>query len=75
MRAAARTVDALSAAKAWLQERYPVSQPEESQEVQISFWTDDQYNGRTSRSIAVPRWPDIAGNYPSAVAAELGGAR
>jgi hypothetical protein len=71
LRAAARSVDALSAAKAWLQYRYPVAQPEESDEVEISFWLDDPHESRTTRSIAVRSWDDIAGNYPSRVSAAL----
>jgi hypothetical protein len=72
LRSAARTVDALSAAKAWVQERYPVSQPDEEQEVPISFWSHDRYAESSSRQIAVPTWDEIAGNYPPAVAALLG---
>jgi hypothetical protein len=71
LRTAARSVDALAAAKAWARERYPVSQPEERQEVQISFWTHDRNARRTSRTIAVPTWAEVAGNYPSPVAAAL----
>ena len=54
LRTAARSVDALASAKAWLQERYPVAKPEERQEVRMSFWTSDRRAHRTSRSIAVP---------------------
>lgn len=37
VRTAARSVDTLASAKAWLQERYPIAQPEEKQEVRIGF--------------------------------------
>ena len=71
LRAAARSVDALAAAKAWIQERYPESKPHERQEVRITFWTEER-RGRTSRTIAVPAWAEIAGNYPAAVSTQLG---
>jgi hypothetical protein len=70
LRAAARTVDALAAAKTWVQERYPESKPHERQEVRITFWTE-QRGGRTSRTIAVPAWAEIAGNYPAVVSKQL----
>jgi hypothetical protein len=72
VRTAARSVDALASAKAWLRERYPISQPEEKQEVRMSFWAHDRRATRTSRSIAVPAWSEIADNYPRAVATALG---
>ena len=71
LRTAARSVDALASAKAWLRERYPVAKPEEKQEVRMSFWTSDRRAHRTSRSIAVPSWSEIAENYPSSVARAL----
>lgn len=71
LRSAARSVDLLSAAKAWAQERYPVTAPEEKQEVIITFWAEDRYGRRSSRRIAVPTWPQIVGNYPAAVSALL----
>jgi hypothetical protein len=71
LRVAARSVDALSAAKAWIQERYPLSKPHERQEVQITFWMLDGCGRRISRTIAVPTWDEVAGNYPAVVASEL----
>jgi len=72
VRTAARSVDTLASAKAWLQDRYPIAQPEEKQEVRMSFWARDRRAERTSRSLAVPSWSEIAGNYPAAVARALG---
>jgi len=72
VRTAARSVDTLASAKAWLRERYPVAQPEQKQEVRMSFWTNDRRAHRTSRSIAVPTWSEIAGNYPAAASLALG---
>jgi hypothetical protein len=71
IRCAARSVDALAAAKAWLQERYPISQSEEKQEVELSFWTHDQRARRLSRMIATPTWSEIAENYPVRVSTML----
>ena len=42
VRTAARSVDTLASAKAWLRQRYPIAQPEEKQEVRISFWAHDR---------------------------------
>jgi hypothetical protein len=68
LRAAGRSVDALAAAKAWLQARYPVAKPEEKQEVHVSFWTTGPGKQRISRRIGVRAWSEIVGNYPSATA-------
>ena len=70
LRSGGRTVDVLAAAKAWMQERYPVSTPEETQDVQISFW-DSESKRCTTRTIGVPTWPEIAGNYPALVSERL----
>ena len=72
MRTAARSVDVLSAAKAWMQERYPVTRAQEKQEVPISFWAHDRFGSRVTRQIAVPSWAEVAGNYPVAVSDALG---
>jgi hypothetical protein len=71
LRAAGRTVDVLASAKAWMKERYPVTQRQEKQEVQVAFWTCDGRARRTSRTIAVPTWPQIADNYPAVVSTAL----
>jgi hypothetical protein len=68
LRTAGRSVDVLAAAKAWMQERYPVSKPEEKQEVQVSFWTSDRRSRRISRRIGVSAWSEIVDNYPHATA-------
>ena len=49
VRTAARSVDTLASAKALLQKLYPISQPEEKQEVRMSFWAHDRRATRTSR--------------------------
>jgi hypothetical protein len=71
LRAAARSIDVLATAKAWVQERYPVSRPEQKQEVPISFWASERGGRHTTRMIAVPRWPEVADNYPAAVSKQL----
>jgi hypothetical protein len=70
--AAARSVDALAAARTWLRERFPDSKPHEKKEVQMSFWTNDRGGWRMSRSIAVPAWSEITGNYPQDVGTQIG---
>src|SRR3954454_23712018 len=69
--AAARSVDALAAARTWLRERFPDSKPHEKKEVQMSFWTNDRGGWRMSRSIAVPAWSEITGNYPQDVGTQI----
>lgn len=71
LRSAGRSVDVLTAAKAWLQERYPVSKPEEEQEVQVTFWTNDRRSRRITRWIGVGAWSEIADNYPVATAGSV----
>jgi hypothetical protein len=71
LRTAGRSVDALAAAKAWMQSRYPVSKPEEKQEVQVSFWTNGRGKRRISRRIGVRAWSEIVDNYPSASAGSV----
>jgi len=70
LRSAGRTVDVLAAARSWMQERYPVSKPEEAQDVRISFW-DGESKRCTTRPLGVPTWPEIAGNYPASVSERL----
>jgi hypothetical protein len=71
LRVAARTVDALADARAWIRERFPDSGKHEKQEVEMSFWANDRGGWRMSRSLAVPAWAEIAANYPTDVSAEL----
>jgi hypothetical protein len=70
---AADTVDALAAARTWVQERYPTAEPAERKRVPVSFWTCDRRNTRTTRYIEVPAWEDIAANYPYSVSSSLSG--
>jgi hypothetical protein len=71
LRVAARSVDTLATARTWFQERYSVTEEEESQRVHISFWTNDRYGHRITRAIDVPAWEQISDNYPAGVASPL----
>lgn len=71
LRVAARSLDVLATAKAWVQERYPVSRPDERQEIPVAFWAHDRYGQSVTRRITVPSWPEVADNYPPTVAARL----
>jgi hypothetical protein len=68
---AASSVDALSAARAWVQERYPVAKPAERQRAEITFWMHDRRNRRVTRTVQVPAWKAIRANYPEEVADSL----
>jgi hypothetical protein len=69
---ASETTAALAAGEAFLRERLPERVPTEDQTVPISFWSYGSCGpGETSRSIDVPTWPDIRGNYPARVAGQL----
>jgi hypothetical protein len=69
---AAETLAALEAGEAFLRERLPKREPTENQTVPIAFWSYGCHGpGETTRSIDVPTWADIEGNYPSRVAAQL----
>jgi hypothetical protein len=70
-RAAARSVDALAAAKAWVRERYPVVVTDEKRQVTVTFWTQGSPARQVARGIDVPAWPEIADNYPARVEAAL----
>jgi hypothetical protein len=70
--AAARTLDALTAAKEWVRDRYPVVSPAEKQEVSVTFWSSSSRGPRpVTRRIDVPTWSEIAANYPATVAGAL----
>jgi hypothetical protein len=72
-RAAASSIDALEGAESWLLERFPKTEASVDQRVPITFWSLSDHVRAISRSIAVPSWDEIAGNYPSAVRESLGG--
>jgi Domain of unknown function (DUF5925)/ATPase family associated with various cellular activities (AAA) len=69
---AADTMAALAAGEAFLRERLPERVATEDQTVPISFWSYGSCGpAETSRSIDVPTWTDIRGNYPARVAGQL----
>jgi hypothetical protein len=66
---AARSVEALSECEALLRQRLPERVVTEDQTVPVAFWCHGSRGPQqTSRSIAVPTWADIRGNYPASVA-------
>jgi hypothetical protein len=72
VRLAARSIDSIAAARTWLRERYPVTKPQARQAIPVSFWSFGHGSGRsTVRMIDVPRWDEIAGNYPQRVGEQL----
>jgi hypothetical protein len=74
VRVAAPTVDQLAVARAWVRERYPVVQPSDEQRVSITFWSLGRHGAREqTRKIDVPRWDEVAGNYPAEVRDRLAG--
>jgi hypothetical protein len=71
---AAETTAALVAGEAFLRERLPVRVATEDQTVPISFWSYGSCGpSETSRSLDVPTWADVRGNYPLRVAGQLDG--
>jgi hypothetical protein len=72
VRLAADSVAALDAGEAFLRDRLPKREVTEDQTIPITFWSYG-CNGpqETSRSIDVPTWGDIRGNYPVRVAGQL----
>lgn len=71
LRVAADSVDALAAARKWLEERYPAFRGGERQRIRVSFWTNDRHVRPTTRTIDVPAWNEISDNYPASVASAL----
>jgi len=57
----------------WLRQCFPVAQATPSHEVPVRFWSCGAHGAsRVSRTIAVPEFGEIAGNYPRAVRERLG---
>jgi hypothetical protein len=67
---AAETFEAIAAGEALLRQRLPERVATEDQTVPVAFWSHGAYSP-ASRSIDVPTWGDIRGNYPARVAAQL----
>jgi len=69
---AAETVEALAAGEKLLRQRLPVRVATDDQTVPMAFWSYGRRGAaETSRSIDVPSWADIRGNYPARVAEQL----
>lgn len=72
VRVGARDLPVVTEALAWLAEQFPERVPEENA-LPVSFWSASGRGGYSvSRSLEVPRWEEIAENYPAQVAAQLG---
>ena len=69
VRIAAAELPVLSEAEQWLRASLPAAEPVEDgpPRVAVSFWSYGSYANRVSRSISVPVWGEIAGNYPRVV--------
>jgi Domain of unknown function (DUF5925)/ATPase family associated with various cellular activities (AAA) len=69
---AAETIEALTAGETLLRQRLPERVATDDQTVPMAFWSYGRRGAsETSRSIEVPTWADIRGNYPVRVAADL----
>lgn len=58
--------------ESWLQDRLPATQPTESREIPVRFWSCGTHGASSvSRRIAVPGFDEIRDNYPCAVRERL----
>jgi hypothetical protein len=71
LRVAAQHVESLAEAEAWIRELYPETTPEREQRVAVTFWAHSERNRRSTRTLEVPAWCDVEGNYPRRVRAQL----
>ena len=57
----------------WLHDRLPATQATERREIPVHFWSCGVHGANSiSRTIAVPTFEDIGGNYPRSVRGRLG---
>jgi hypothetical protein len=69
---AAATLDALAAGEKLLRDLLPLRTPSDDQTVPISFWSYASHGpSAATRSVDVPSWADIRGNYPRQVREQL----
>jgi Domain of unknown function (DUF5925)/ATPase family associated with various cellular activities (AAA) len=69
---AASDLDGLDAAEEWVRGAFPQLVQDEARSVSVRFWSTSSRGPRTfARTIAVPGWEEIDGNYPAAVRAGL----
>jgi hypothetical protein len=67
-RAAAHELEGLARAEAWLRARIPEVEPNDELRVSIEFWTHARRGPYSvHRTIDVPAWCEIEGNYPREV--------
>jgi hypothetical protein len=71
---AAAELVALSEIEAWLRECFPPAEPSTDRRVPVRFWSYASYGAMSiARTVAVPAWADISGNYPAGVGKRLAG--
>jgi hypothetical protein len=73
VRVAGRATEDVVAARAWLRERFPVTEPTEAQRIWITFWSLSERGAarQNMREIEVPTWAEVVANYPDAVGRKL----
>jgi len=72
LNAAARSVEQIDALLAKLRELLPVPDPSARHEVTVTFWTYGPHGPQPAwRTVAVPEWGDIEGNYAASVREQL----
>jgi hypothetical protein len=73
VRIAAAELPALTEAEEWLRAAFEpaASTDPDDHRVPVSFWSYGSYAAEVSRTIGVPVWEEVAGNYPAAVRAGL----
>jgi hypothetical protein len=71
-RVATRELPVLTDAEDWLRAELPERPPATVQRVAVKFWSHGGSRGRSvSRTITVPSWKEISGNYPAGVRERL----
>jgi hypothetical protein len=71
LRLAAQHADSLAEAEAWIRELYPEQDPDSDRRVPVTFWAHSDRNRSSTRTLEVPAWADVQGNYPRRVRKEL----
>jgi hypothetical protein len=74
VRVAAAELVALAEIDGWLRECFPPAEASDDRQVPVSFWSYGACGASSIwRTIAVPAWEEIRGNYPRAVRDRLAG--
>lgn len=71
-RLAAPTPALLAACEEWVRRQLPPAVQDEDHRVPVAFWSFGRHGAvALTRSVGVPRWSEIAGNYPDRVRSRL----